>query len=206
MASFSSLTSSTQKSFKYDVFISFRGEDVRKNFIAHLSAALKREGIHTFKNDDLPIGEKLAVENQKAIEDSRILIIVFSKNYASSSWCLDELVKIMECHKMTEQIVCPVYIDVEPRHALIEASNLAAWELKNIADGNTALISNAVAIRVSCSRLVATIPFPTSPTDTKRNSVDYIQVGTSLGIKSISKTYAPSSRSNGGVIEYYKTL
>ncbi|GKB07590.1 hypothetical protein Tco_0835874 [Tanacetum coccineum] len=84
------------------------------------------------------------------------------------------------------------------------------WTCYIICHMNTAPIFDAVAIPVSCSRLVATIPFPTSPTvslyDTKRNSVDYIQVGTSLGRKSISKSYAPSSRSNGGVIEYYKTL
>ncbi|PWA47632.1 disease resistance protein (TIR-NBS-LRR class) [Artemisia annua] len=55
----------------------------------------------------------------KSIEDSRFYIIVFSKNYASSSRCLNELVKIMECHKsmvfkMTEHIVYPVFYDVEP--------------------------------------------------------------------------------------------
>ncbi|GKA60942.1 Toll/interleukin-1 receptor domain-containing protein [Tanacetum coccineum] len=39
----------------------------------------------------------------------------FSKNCASSSWCLEELVKIMECHKMTDQHTAyRVFYDVEP--------------------------------------------------------------------------------------------
>ncbi|KAI3670983.1 hypothetical protein L1987_87629 [Smallanthus sonchifolius] len=50
----------------------------------------------------------------RSIQDSRFHIIVFSKNYASSSWCLDELVKIMACHKTKEQTAYPIFYDVEP--------------------------------------------------------------------------------------------
>ncbi|KAI3754396.1 hypothetical protein L1987_54179 [Smallanthus sonchifolius] len=44
----------------------------------------------------------------------RFHIIVFSKNYASSSWCLDELVKLMECQKTIEQTAYPIFYDGEP--------------------------------------------------------------------------------------------
>ena len=41
-------------------------------------------------------------------------IVILSKNYASSTWCLDELVKIMECKKKMGQIFLPIFYDVDP--------------------------------------------------------------------------------------------
>ncbi|KAL4585993.1 hypothetical protein LXL04_010622 [Taraxacum kok-saghyz] len=100
----SSSTLSNQKSFKYEVFISFRGDDTRKTFVDHLYASLKQLGIHTFRdNEELEKGKQID-QLFKAIEESRFFIIVFSKNYASSSWCLKEVTKIMECQDGNQQI------------------------------------------------------------------------------------------------------
>ncbi|KAM0008732.1 putative TIR domain, P-loop containing nucleoside triphosphate hydrolase [Helianthus debilis subsp. tardiflorus] len=113
MASTSS--SSVPKSFKYDVFLSFRGEDTRKTFVDHLYHALVNKGIITYKDDEkIEKGERINEQLMRSIEDSRFYIIVFSKNYAASSWCLDELAKIMECQKMTEHTAYPIFYDVEP--------------------------------------------------------------------------------------------
>ncbi|KAI3500079.1 hypothetical protein L1887_35895 [Cichorium endivia] len=158
----SSSTLSVHKRFKYDVFLSFRGEDTRRNFVDHLYHALKQKSIHTYKDDErIKKGKKISDELIGSIEDSKFYIIVFSKNYASSSWCLDELVKIMECHRTTEQTAYPVFYDVEPsevrkqsgavgeafakyemeeaagkwREALKEAADLTGWELKKTVDG-----------------------------------------------------------------------
>jgi len=103
--------------FTYDVFISFRGEDIRYNFIGHLRRELGRKGIKDFRDDkNMRIGESLSPALSKAIEESRILIVVFSENYASSTWCLDELVRIIERSKMKEkkQLVFPVFYHVNP--------------------------------------------------------------------------------------------
>ncbi|KAM0008722.1 putative TIR domain-containing protein [Helianthus debilis subsp. tardiflorus] len=111
----STSVSSFQKSFKYDVFLSFRGEDTRKTFVDHLYHALHQKGITTYKDDErIEKGERISDELIRCIEDSRFHIIVFSKNYASSSWCLEELAKIMECQKMTEHTAYPIFYDVEP--------------------------------------------------------------------------------------------
>jgi hypothetical protein len=64
-------------------------------------------------DDKLPRGEEISTELLKAIERSRISIIVLSENYASSTWCLDELVKILECKK-NGQIVLPVFYMLDP--------------------------------------------------------------------------------------------
>ena len=50
---------------------------------------------------------------KKFIESSRVSIIVFSQNYASSTWCLDELAKIVKCKK-NDQLVWPVFYNLDP--------------------------------------------------------------------------------------------
>ncbi|KAG5223894.1 TMV resistance protein [Salix suchowensis] len=99
----------------YDVFLSFRGEDTRKTITDHLYHALIQAGIHTFRDDnELPRGEEISPQLLRAIEGSRISVVVFSTNYASSRWCLDELVKIIECRQKIHQVVLPIFYDTDP--------------------------------------------------------------------------------------------
>ena len=146
-----SSSSFTPQSKNFDVFLSF---------ISHLYHALCQRGIHTFIDDDLSRGEEISVELLKTIENSATSIIVFSENYASSTWCLDELAKIVECRKKN-QSVRPVFYKVDPseirkqkgkfekalnmheekfndnkkvqrwREALCEAAGLSGWDYKN---------------------------------------------------------------------------
>ncbi|KAL0007735.1 hypothetical protein SO802_009237 [Lithocarpus litseifolius] len=97
----------------YDVFLSFRGEDTRNNFTGHLYKALCDQGFNTFIDDSLQKGEEISMELVKAIESSMISIVVFSKNFASSTWCLNELIKIFEC-KSNGQWVLPIFYKVNP--------------------------------------------------------------------------------------------
>ncbi|KAK7257341.1 hypothetical protein RIF29_31245 [Crotalaria pallida] len=109
------MASNTNPSSSYDVFISFRGVDTRNNFTDHLFAALGRKSIHTFRDDKkLKKGEAIAPELIQAIEGSHVYIVVFSKNYVSSTWCLRELAKIVECHNVSGKRVLPVFYDVDP--------------------------------------------------------------------------------------------
>ncbi|KAH9726995.1 Disease resistance-like protein DSC1 [Citrus sinensis] len=111
MASSSSLTVQS----KYEVFLSFRGEDTRNGFTSHLAAALHRKQIQFFIDDEeLKKGDEISPAISNAIETSDISIIIFSKDYASSKWCLNELVKILDCKKMNGQIVIPVFYQVDP--------------------------------------------------------------------------------------------
>ncbi|OMP09941.1 hypothetical protein COLO4_04985 [Corchorus olitorius] len=111
--SYSSSTSNSRG--KYDVFLSFRGEDTRKNFTDHLYEALKRRGIITFRDDDkLEAGEAIAPELFKAIQESWCSIIVFSETYASSSWCLEELSEIVKQKNERGHKVFPIFYGVDP--------------------------------------------------------------------------------------------
>lgn len=99
----------------YDVFISFRGEDTRRNFTHHLHSALDQTSIATYTDDNLKKGHAVWPELRSAIANSRIAIVVFSRNYATSKWCLKELVKILKCRKRG-QVVMPVFYEVDPSH------------------------------------------------------------------------------------------
>jgi len=102
---------------KFDVFISFRGEDTRRKFTSHLNEALKRSSIRTFIDDsELEKGGEISSALIKAIEESSASIVIFSKDYASSKWCLNELVKILECKKDNGQIVIPIFYEIDPSH------------------------------------------------------------------------------------------
>jgi hypothetical protein len=111
----SSPCSSLTSRWKFDVFLNFRGVDNREGFTDHLYAALQQKGILTFRDDEeLERGKSISPELLKAIEESRFAIVILSKNYASSTWCLDELAKIVRCKKDTGLMVVPVFYDVDP--------------------------------------------------------------------------------------------
>uniref|UniRef100_A0A9I9CIT7 TIR domain-containing protein n=1 Tax=Cucumis melo TaxID=3656 RepID=A0A9I9CIT7_CUCME len=143
--------------WNYDVFLSYRGEDTRTNFTSHLDMALRQKGVNVFIDDKLERGKQISETLLKSIQEALISIIIFSQNYASSSWCLDELVNIIECKKSKDQIVLPVFYKVDPsdirkqsgsfgealakhqakfktkiqiwREALTTAANLSGWDL-----------------------------------------------------------------------------
>lgn len=95
-----SSSSSSSRSFKYDVFLSFRGEDTRKTFVDHLYKALEDRLVRTYKDDiTLPRGESVGPALLEAIQESHFAVMIFFKNYADSSCCLDELLHIMKCRE-----------------------------------------------------------------------------------------------------------
>ena len=102
---------------KYEVFLSFRGEDTRYGFVSHLFKALVGKGIRTYIDEkSLERGNEIEYSLQHAIQESKACVVVFSENYASSRWCLDELVHILKCKERHGHIVVPIFYHVEPTH------------------------------------------------------------------------------------------
>ncbi|XP_021819720.1 TMV resistance protein N-like [Prunus avium] len=111
--------------WNYDVFLSFRGVDTRNSFVSHLYYELQHRGIKTFKDDPkLERGKTISLELLKAIQESRLAIVVLSPNYASSSGCLDELTKILQCMK-SNGTVLPVFYNVDPSVVRKQSSSFA---------------------------------------------------------------------------------
>ncbi|CAL1363562.1 unnamed protein product [Linum trigynum] len=112
-------TTNNDQTIKYDVFISFRGTDVRQTFVSHLFAHMNNERhLLTFKDDvSLRRGDEVSPSLTEAIERSSSYVVIFSPNYATSDWCLNELVKIMECARRYGRKMIPVfYGGVTPSH------------------------------------------------------------------------------------------
>ncbi|CAN6896201.1 unnamed protein product [Brassica oleracea] len=104
----------SRRQVKYDVFLSFRGGDTRKNIISHLHKELVRQGIRTFKDDEtLETGDRFPERLREAINTSRFAIVVISKNYATSRWCLEELRMIMKLQREKKIAVIPVFYEVD---------------------------------------------------------------------------------------------
>ncbi|XP_039159250.1 disease resistance protein RUN1-like isoform X2 [Eucalyptus grandis] len=102
---------------EYEVFLSFRGSDTRNNFTDCLYHELRRVGFHVFRdNEELRIGEKIDEEIFKALNKSQIYIPIFSRNYATSSWCLRELAYMVECtsDEKKKKKILPIFFDVDP--------------------------------------------------------------------------------------------
>ncbi|KHN11855.1 TMV resistance protein N [Glycine soja] len=114
LESSSSSFSKPKSQWTYDVFINFRGEDTRRSFVCHLNCALSKAGVKTFLDEEnLHKGMKLD-ELMTAIEGSQIAIVVFSKSYTESTWCLRELEKVIECNETYGQSVLPVFYNIDP--------------------------------------------------------------------------------------------
>ncbi|CAN1245266.1 Disease resistance protein L6 [Linum grandiflorum] len=109
--------SAEQQHVEYEVFLSFRGPDVRKSFADFLYSYLVRSKIRTFRDEEeLQKGETIAPSLVQAITESKIYIPILSKSYASSKWCLQELAKMVECcRKGKGHIIFPVFYFMDPR-------------------------------------------------------------------------------------------
>ncbi|KAF8038795.1 hypothetical protein BT93_B1370 [Corymbia citriodora subsp. variegata] len=157
------MASSSTRKRNYDVFLSFRGTDVRKNFLGHLYTALNQNGIFTYiDNEELRKGEQLTPALMDGIEQSHNAIIVFSKDYASSPWCLEEVVKIMELEPREVRMGRKSYGEAMAKHeskfgkdsekvkrwtkALFDAGGLSGWDLN---DGDEANLIKGIVEEIS---------------------------------------------------------
>ncbi|XP_039163767.1 TMV resistance protein N-like isoform X2 [Eucalyptus grandis] len=101
----------------YEVFLSFRGTDTHYEFTDCLYHAMVEAGINVFRdNESLHVSKEIGGELLQAIENSKIYIPIFSKNYASSHWCLRELAYMVECTSKSNgnKEILPIFLNVEP--------------------------------------------------------------------------------------------
>ncbi|XP_039163954.1 disease resistance protein RUN1-like isoform X1 [Eucalyptus grandis] len=102
---------------EYQVFLNFRGSDTRYGFTDFLYHGLVDAGVRVFMDEtELGVGEVIGENLLRAINNSKIYIPIFSQTYASSKWCLRELVHIVDNASKSEsqKSIFPIFLDVEP--------------------------------------------------------------------------------------------
>ncbi|KAL3721368.1 hypothetical protein ACJRO7_033799 [Eucalyptus globulus] len=102
---------------EFEVFLSFRGPDTGLTFTDCLYHSMVRAWIRVFRDaEEIRIGEEIGGELLRAINSSKIYMPIFSRNYASSAWCLRELAYMLECwrNRTSEKMIIPIFYDVDP--------------------------------------------------------------------------------------------
>ncbi|CAJ1949635.1 unnamed protein product [Sphenostylis stenocarpa] len=97
-----------------DVLINFTGEDICRKFVSHLDSALSAAGFTTFLHQDNLVNSMQLQHLTQPKELCRIAIVVFTKTYAESAWCLHELQQIIKWHETYCRHVLPVYYEIQP--------------------------------------------------------------------------------------------
>ena len=119
--------SSIRLQWKHDAFLSFKGEDTRNTFTGHLYTIFKQKGIYTFRDDEyVGRGKSISSTLLKFQSNQRIKVCYHnSRNYAFSTWCLDELVKIVGCMKEMKMTILPIFYDIDPSDVRNQARTFA---------------------------------------------------------------------------------
>ncbi|KAK2636333.1 hypothetical protein Ddye_031125 [Dipteronia dyeriana] len=101
---------------RWDVFLSFIGEDTRNTIVHSLYKSFDEQGIRAFREDEddgsMSRGDEMAPSPSliDGIYDSAASFIIFSPKYGSSRRCLEGLVKICELNRL----ILPVFYQVDP--------------------------------------------------------------------------------------------
>ncbi len=95
----------------FDVFLNHRGPDVKGGFASHLHQALKEARCRPFLDkESLEKGQHGQKKIYEALGCASVHVAIFSKHYADSNYCLDELCAMLE----SEKLIIPVFYDVSP--------------------------------------------------------------------------------------------
>ncbi|CAH2033800.1 unnamed protein product [Thlaspi arvense] len=102
--------------FRYDVFLSFRGGDTRDGFADRLYKALKKE-VRVFRdNEGMERGTEIAQSLEEGMADSAASVVVLSRRYADSRWCLNELAMLCDLESSLDRPILPIFYKVNPSH------------------------------------------------------------------------------------------
>ncbi|XP_027907175.1 TMV resistance protein N-like [Vigna unguiculata] len=96
----------------YDVLINFNGEDIRRKFVSHLDSVLSAAGLTTFLHHQNAVND-MDIQ-QPILNLCRVAIVVFTKTYSQSAWCLHQLHQIIKWHETYCRHVLPVYYEIQP--------------------------------------------------------------------------------------------
>jgi len=114
-------SSSFKLSGKYDVLINFSGEDIQRKFVSHLDSVLSAAGFSTFLHHENAV--KPTHIQEPILNLCCVAIVVFTKTYSQSVWCLHQLQQIIKWRETYCRHVLPVYYEIEPSDVRFQKGN-----------------------------------------------------------------------------------
>lgn len=136
-----------QKIRKYDAFISYRHQKNDMAVAEKLQNLLERQKIWEedgtrkrtltiFRDQsELPTSDNLGKDIRTALENSRFLIVICSRMYQESKWCMEELNYFRSLHGNTNKNILPILIEGEPEEVFPEKLRWDEVE-RRLADGS----------------------------------------------------------------------
>ncbi|AEC05657.1 Toll-Interleukin-Resistance (TIR) domain family protein [Arabidopsis thaliana] len=119
------------------VFLNYRGEQLRRSFVSHLIDAFERNEINFFVDKYEQRGKDLKNLFLR-IQESKIALAIFSTRYTESSWCLDELVKIKKLADKKKLHVIPIFYKVKVEDVRKQTGEFGDnfWTLAKVSSGD----------------------------------------------------------------------
>lgn len=94
-----------------DVFLNHRGPDTKDIFVEPLYGVLSRDGFRPFMDrNSISRGSHIFNSIDEALNSATVHVAIFSKHYAESEYCLNELCSMVQ----SEKKIIPVFYDIEP--------------------------------------------------------------------------------------------
>jgi len=111
MAASSSTAVNPDENYYSDVFINYRGSDVKKTFADYLYRRLLSHGLSVFLDQqEFQQGENLTCQIEGAIRSAFVHVTIFFAGNAHSKWCLNELLLMLD----SKAYIIPVFYNVKP--------------------------------------------------------------------------------------------
>lgn len=140
----------------YDAFISYRHLDLDMAVAKKLQELLEKQKIRgnsergktqTLKifrdQSELPTSSDLGSDIRTALEHSRYLIVICSKTYRESKWCMEEIKYFQSLHGGTTKNILPILLEGEPSESFPE---LLCYEeiCLSMPDGSQQIVRNEI--------------------------------------------------------------
>jgi len=171
--------------FKYDAFISYKHSDHDKAVAAKLQKMLESykppksvckdfKQWHVFRDEtELPTSSNLSGDIKDALEKSRFLIVVCSKETKESRWCMEEIEYFKKLHKGSNNNIITLIDDGEPEEVFPEELCNEMIEVKDD-KGNISYQSHVI------EPLAASVAAPTTKESLKKLKSEFLRIAAPL--------------------------
>ncbi|MBR2421111.1 MAG: TIR domain-containing protein [Oscillospiraceae bacterium] len=179
--------------YTYDAFISYRHLPADMAIAEKLQKLLerrkKKDGtrLTVFRDrSDLPTTSDLGADIRDALEHSRFLIVLCSRSYQESKWCMTELEYFRQLHGGNTHIL-PILLEGEPEEVFPQ---ILRYSTTTVLDQQ----GNPSTVQIEVEPLGADVRAASIPAQLKKLRVEYLRIAAPILGVSFDQLYQRSQR------------